>query len=543
MKGLWPVIRTDAHEKIALWILQIYTNSTLKYKITHQPGTSSPNLNPPLDLNANKDVLGILFKSATNLNREEARKYFDTLLCVAKHAVPDKEDLRLDLINKGKLSIYSIPELNGEKRKILNYILNCGQKLTHLELSGNHDWNDDDLEEIVKACPNLKTFITYSWLQYVTAKGTREILKLVQLETLHLYSSYIPDALDSLKNLKELYLVGGSVPPLDNLTQLESLTLWNSQKIPPLDNLQNLKNLDIMCCNNTPRNFKIPKLDNLVGLETLNIWTRYDDIPPLTALVNLVDLTISSSNNVIPSLKNQGKLSKLSVNAKCIESIEVASQAPLQTLTLRCAMLKDFPKFDKPESVHFLCLENQSQTNPSEFIKQFSNLRRLSSSVFSTDIMNQLPLLEDLSINGSTSVLQFNNISSKQKRQLKKLEIDASNQLLVPLDDFVNLEECSMKNVGGASISLEKNAALKKFTIQDSPIKRLEHLDKLTRLTHLDLRKCPTLKLQKTSVNAIENLTCLIVLNCDKIQGQKKLISERLVRLKKAVFKQNCSRI
>lgn len=143
----------QAHEKLKLWVFQIHYNSKLKYKITQQQNISLP----------------------------------ITIPSVTKYATQDKEDLRLDLIHEGKLKIHDIPELSGGKEKILNYILIHGNKLTYLELPEKH-WEDKDLEDIVNACPNLKTFIYHGSQEAVTFKGLKKLLELVQLEELFLKS-------------------------------------------------------------------------------------------------------------------------------------------------------------------------------------------------------------------------------------------------------------------------------------------------------------------------------------------------------------------
>lgn len=521
------LIYVGAHEKIVLWVLQLHTNAKLKYKITHQPVTSPPNASPSLDVNANKDVLGLLFKSATNLNPEEAKNYFGTLFAVAKDVVKDKEALRIDLINKGKLKIHEIPELNGKKKKILNYICTHGQKLTYLELSPKHDWNDEDLEKIVQACPNLKTFI-HDALHPVTLKGTGEILKLTQLESLQL-KSYQPASFDALKNLKELTLEHTQSPSLDNLTQLEKLTLVNI-KIPSLDKLVNLKELTI---STNYKNIVVPNLDQLVGLEKLKLELFRQDIPSLDALVNLVDLSIESTGHQIPSsLEKQEKLRCLHIKNPWVREIKIASNASLEVLILQCIGLKEPLKIDKPETVHTLFLKGGSPPKP-DYLKQFSNLRRLSSRTFSTDIMSHLPLLEELSVSQPS---QLDSLTPQQKGQLKKLEIDGD--MPASLDDFVNLEELSIRgSMNVPSISLEKLTKLKKLKIYHTPhLQRLEHLDKLTKLTHLNLEGCPELKIQKASVNALEDLTELRIIDCVKILGKKKLITERNVHLQKAVI-------
>lgn len=552
------LIYMGTHEKIALWVLQIQTNSKLKYKITHHP-TISPSSANSSPVHMSQDILGLILKNPTRLDPQEARNYFGSLLSVARNAVPDKEDLRLGLINKGKLKIHEIPELSGEREKIVDYICTHGKKITYLELlqDSRWEWDDQDLEKMIKACPNLKTFIYENGMNTgTTLKGMEEIFKLNQLETLKLAFCPLPTSLEALKNLKELSFnsCSGSVPSLDHLTQLEKLTLHsNVQNYPNLDHLLNLKDLKIEA-----HSCRIPNLDTLVGLEKLEIWQGdHHPIPSLDALVNLLDLRIGSARSTIPSLKNQEKLRKLEIRANhIVESIELASQAPLQELTLRIKGLKKLPKLDKPETVHSLHLKIDSQIDHFEYIKQFSNLRSLHTSDFPTNLMNHLPLLEDLTACGP-SISMLNNMTPQQKRQLKKLNIDSYHESvkiplfpvenpdppklqLFPLDDFVNLEELSTRNIEAKTISLEKNTALRKLLIyRNDSLKYLDHLDKLTKLTHLSIWNCPRVKFDKTSLNALENLTNLSVLGFGHRFQHRNLISERLVRLEKAVFRES----
>lgn len=519
------LIWLGAHEKIVLWSLQLQTECKLKYKITHQPAVMAPG-NAPLSALPDH-VIGEIFKNAT-LNPEEAKNYFGTLFFVSKNFVSDKETLRLDLINKGKLKIHEIPELNGEKDAILNYIRTHGARLTWIEL-GDHQWSDQDVEEIVKVCPHLKTFI-YRGEGGVTLTGINEILKVTTLEVLVLAGCPLPPSLNTLKNLKELSLSSVKatlVPSWDQLTKLEKLSLSGFSNIPSLDPLTQLKDLSMICC------LSVPSLDRLVELENLEIIQFGNlPLPSLDALVNLVDLSISG--NTIPSLKQLGKLKKLQIDDTLlnITKIDLPSQAPLEELYLDCDNLKEFPKIDQPERLRSLSL--YSQKDFSEDIKQFPHLRRLESSVFSSDLMNHLPNLEDLSVGGH-SLSQLNNISLKQKQQLKKLHLHNSVGQLPLLNDFIRLEELSLNSIRKNSISLEKNIALKKLrVINGGPLKRIKHLSKLAQLTDLHLAGCPQLQVRKSSLNALQNLTDLYVYDCGT--QDKKLISERLVRLQKARF-------
>lgn len=536
------LIWLGAHEKIVLWSIQLDTNTLLKYKITHLPDTSPASNTPSLDLKGMKDALGVLFQKANNLGSpEDAKKYFGTLCCVAKEMVPkqNKEDLRIDLINKGKLAIHEIPELNGEKDKILNYISTHGNKLTYLDLPSHLRLDDTELEEIVKACPHLKTFIHHSSKPGdITPKGASEILKLTQLEILQLGRNFPIPAVDCLKNLKELSLesASGIVPSLDALAQLEKLRLVNTSNIPSLDSLVNLKELRI-----EHDALTVPSLDNLISLEKLSI-TQSDQggpIPSLDALVNLMDLSINNFG-AIPSLQKQEKLTKLEIMNQAITRVDLTSKAPLQELRLSCAMLEALPELDHPKELHSLgvgeILFVLAGKDLSESIKQYTHLRRLHTPVFSADLMNHLPHLEELTQAGvgSTEFAGLDKISVVQKRQLKKLDIDLNfQQPLFSLDEFINLEELRVASALGKSVSFEKNTALKKLklTTWDAGLKRLKHLDKLKQLTHLSLHHCRGLKLQKASVNDLENLTHLSVVSCNT---QDKLVSERLVRLQEA---------
>lgn len=529
------LIWLGAHEKIILWGLQLHTNSQLKYKITHQPPVIAAGNASLTDLP--NEMVKTILASAT-LTPEETHKFLGTLNCIRNdksfYLNTIKEDLRLDAINQGKLKIHEIPELDGDKDKILNHILALGQKLTYLELSPEHVWSDDDFAKIVNACPNLKTLISnsvYRWVP-ITLQGTGEILKLTQLETLHVSYWPLPASFDSLSNLKELSLrdTVGVIPSLDKLTQLEKLSLSHlshAQNIPFLDQLVNLKELTI---ENTLH--PIPSLNNLVGLEKLSISPGVQLIPSLDALVNLVDLNIKSSG-AIPSLQKQEKLTRLEIHNTYITQIDLASQAPLQELILNeCRSLRKLPDLDHPEGLHTL---NVYVAIGVDLVKQYSNLRRLTMYAFTADLMNHLPHLEELSYyepgSHTSSHYELNKISLQQKQQLKKITIHVNNLSLLSFDEFVNLEELAIINSYAKTISLEKNTALKKLNIQYSSFKRIKHLDKLTQLTHLNIDDCRNLKLRKASVNTLENLTDLTIIDCDKVGN---LVSERLVRLQRA---------
>lgn len=527
------LICLGAHEKIVLWVLQLHTNVELKYRITPQPVVAPPASNPPLPA-LPKDVVGLIFKSPTDLTSDGAKSYFDTLTSLAKSSVLDKEDLRIHMINKGEIKIHEIPDLKGKKKKILNYIQTHGQKLTWLDLKQGVNgwvWSDQEIESIIKLCPNLKTFIHDDSIRSVTVAG--EILKLTQLEMLSVQTWPQGVSLDSLKNLKGLHLMSYSfVPSLDHLTQLETLILRGTQNIPSLDKLVNLRYLDIYT-----ETVAVPKLDNLIALEKLSISQGGQPLPSFDALTNLDYLLIYSSTGDIPSLEKQEKLTRLMIANNDIDELKLASQAPLQELILMCPSLTKYPKLDKPEALHYLYLRGGGVL-PKDYLKQFTNLRRLDSPKFSADLMNDLLFLEDLSVSDSS---QLNKMSPQQKRQLKKLAVTHATSTLCSLDDFVNLEELFISDLT-VSISLEKNIELKKITIYNngpthSQFKRIDHLDKLKKLTHIYLNQCRELKLQKATLEALENLTHLQTTSCNKIrEKRKKLISERLLRLKVASF-------
>lgn len=522
------LIWLGAHEKIVLWGLQLHTNSKLMYKITHQPPVIAAGNTSLTDLP--NDMVKKIFTSAIS-NPEETQMLLGTLGCLTKdpNFYPNtiKEDLRLDAINQGKLKIHDIPELNGKKKKILKHIVSLGKNLKYLELE-KHVWlDDDDLKEIVKACPNLKTLI-YSG-RNVSSQGTGEILKLTQLEVLHLYkSSSLPASLDSLSHLKELLLDAngpGPIPSLDGLPQLEKLTLYCTQNIPSLDQLVNLKELRIV--NST---HPIASLNNLVGLEKLSISSGAQPIPSLDALINLVDLTITNSG-AIPSLQKQEKLTRLEIRNHNITQIDLTSQAPLQELILKnCRRLQKLPDLDQPEELHTLSVYVGLGADQ---VKQYSNLRRLTMYGFTADLMNHLPHLEELSFSERSAQSELDKISLQQKQQLKKININSGSLALFSLDEFVNLEELKIENSYDKTLSLEKNTALKKLTLQYNGFKRIKHLDKLAQLTHLKIQGCYDLKLRKASVNPLENLTDLKIIHCPEVG---KLVSERLVRLQRATI-------
>ncbi len=216
-------------------------------------------------------------------------------------------------------------------------------KIFHLDLSRS-DITNEELEEILKLCPNVKSLNLY---QCNNITNIMIVGRLTQLHTLTLSYTEIVDItpLQNLSELHTLYLARTGIvdiAPLQNLRKLQILVIADTVvvDIAPLKNLRRLHTLYI----GKTKVVDITPIQNLPELHTLNLYSsRVINITPLQHLLKLHTLELQHSRVVdITPLQHLPCLNTLNLSStRVVDITSLQNLSCLHTLNLSYSLVVD----------------------------------------------------------------------------------------------------------------------------------------------------------------------------------------------------------
>lgn len=143
---------------------------------------------------------------------------------------------------------------------------------------------------------NLRT-LSLDNNKFTSLKALSQLINLRELRIEGIGQDVDLAVLSDLANLKNLHL-GGALPKLESLsllTQLESLSIWNTKEVNLFDlaSLTQLKELDLSSIQEKVSNIEL--LSNFKSLKKLGI-SKISDLSPLAGLKSLTSLDLSGSS-------------------------------------------------------------------------------------------------------------------------------------------------------------------------------------------------------------------------------------------------------
>ncbi|ORX79312.1 L domain-like protein [Anaeromyces robustus] len=334
-------------------------------------------------------------KSLKKLDLEQLTFSSDNYKTIA--SLPDLEELKL--IYYGSSDAFDIKsfESHDKLRKLTlnsNYcenvitndnsgFLNDLTNLTYLDLSSNK------ITEIPQQIENLKNLEHIDLRKNKISKFSKELPNLKNLEYIDLSSNYIYDTIpDSLSKLEKLNYID-----LSGNKDIKGKVLTNKSLEQYINKVKQVE-----CSTNeqgraTTINFLygeqiyIDQLDNISDLESLTMECMYniDNLKPLRHHKNLTTLIMEnrcdSGDQVFPEdILYLTNLKTLQIPSKSIDSIPVniKNLKNLETLNLRRNSLKELPdEFGELENLKSLNLESNEFTVFPEQITKLKNLEEL----------------------------------------------------------------------------------------------------------------------------------------------------------------------
>lgn len=473
-------LMTGTFQKLIIWIKEVKYSTSIKYiiKLANQnlskaPSDSEPP--PPLKADLDKDTLLLVLASTTIKDSEEANQILQTLSCVSKSFKPLVDQVALDFVNRGIITIGNLPGIDNDKQKILAYVIASGNKIKHVDIS-SFELTDDEIKSIVQGCPKIESLFIGKTL--LTDSGADELLKLPLLRKLSIDSATDLSKLDQLEELKIGDIASNN--NLDHLVNLKKLTIAGLKINVSLDALTKLEELNTI----TYGNVNSPNLDKLINLKILNIGSfSAQPLPSLDLLVNLRKLNLIWYSLIPPnSFEKLVQLEELDVyNPLQLQFPNLDPRLNLKKLSVQCDLLQTLPSLDSLDNLQELTLESK--------------------------------VLSD--------------ISSLNLIQLEKLHVDCSALVSFEIDQFVNLKDLSIKGKNLDLPSLESLTQLERLSFSGQIFKNppalnsLKNLKELklgeVRVPFLDLPSLEHLQLnwchesEEMSFNSMTNLKSLII--------------------------------
>lgn len=507
---------TGTYRKLGIWIREVRYSTSIKYiiNVANNSLSGSASISAPdcLESNLNNDLIMPLLLSAKFTNPEEARRYLQTLSCVSKAFQPFVDQAAIRLINEGVITIAALPGIDNTKDKILTYLKSMGQEIRLLDLSF-FDLTEEDLNTIVKRCPNIETLLIGN--ANLTELGGAEIANLNQLKSLSVRWVENFDKLQHLEDL-EIKVLDRN---LDDMVNLKKLTIFEHGNSFSLDSLINLEELNI-------RNCDLPSFDKCIKLKNLKIEDRrIQNIPSLDLLIHLEKLTLNCNNAAqLPSLANLNHLQELNLtNYNILQIPSLDHLIHLKKLKLNVECLMPDKIFDHLINLEELCVVNR-QLQQFPRLKHLANLKKLTIHCLclpTLPFFDALLNLNDLTI--SSNHLQ--NLPSLDSLNLEKFYVDCPCLTDIPLGGQTHLKELTIKAPKMQQFhSLEAFDQLEKLYLSAEVL--APSLDALGELKEL------TLKLPQ--IPSLDNLLHLEKL---RIKGRIKNISlDTLKNLKELVL-------
>ncbi len=331
--------------------------------------------------------------------------------------------------------------------------------------------------------------------QYVTVNGKK--IK-VESEIIYLSSSGIREisdikGLDSLSNIKELYLNDNyitkiyNLEPLNNLERLE-LSMNQIEEIQGLDSLVNLKVF------NLSRNKiqKIKSLDPLVNLKTLNL--DYNRISIISGLDDLIALeTLGLSHNQIfkiENLQNLANLNRIDLAKNQITIIGgLENNSKLKHLYLYMNFISKIEGLEKVNELKELSLfdNNIKEISNLSSLRKLKNLSLRNNNISNMNGIEELDCLEELDLVGN----QISEIKSLEKLKNLRYLMLADNEIvkLEGLNELINLEILNLNYNEIFDIEgLNNLKNLKRIDLSNNYIKVIKGIENLENLEEIHLK-------------------------------------------------------
>lgn len=383
--------------------------------------------------------------------------------------------------------------------------------LFNTKLSTNKE--SEKAASMAESCRCLSTLIVKAGVSKI---GLSDIENLVQLEDLSLQKPASLNILTYLENLKTLKIEEfnedeeSAFSILRALTQLTSLSLHNCnlKSLKGIERLENLRYLNLKSSKNIPSG-EFKRLRSLTQMNKLNLSeTQVDNLAFLEKMPELRDLNILKSYGIL-------KGSTYEYLGKCIAltSLQIYLSPRLDSLTwledlklLKQLKLDGWPELSADEAItsidreynSYLALRatKEKEVGRIDFMKTNNEYA----------VLNNLPYLEDLTIlNASIDSLDF-------------LEFQP-NLAIVKLAGCKNLE-------GKQFDGLLKAKNLRSITFNNVNIQSLDMLDQLKELKMLRIINCPDLSKDKVGIFSARKPEIFvefkeIPINEDGIKGEK----------------------
>lgn len=269
------------------------------------------------------------------------------------------------------------------------------EKLTNLRiLNCTHQPNLSDFEALNKL-PNME-HIDLSYCKHMTDIS---------------FARHMP-------KLRSISLAGYTIKdlsPLVGLPQLSKVRLYGCRVINP-EVLGELTSLDDLLLVEGIRKIKdISFLQNLTSLESLSLWQQQiEDITPLKNLVNLRELGLSKNEIAdISVLANLTKLDHLELNENKVHDISALSQLyNLESVNLQDNQIDSIDALKGLSGMRSLDVsDNQLQDiNAVKYMPKIYELRVVSNQLTDIEVVTNLNELTDLAIEGNDDIKGFEKL-------------------------------------------------------------------------------------------------------------------------------------
>lgn len=417
------------------------------------------------------------------------------------------------------------------KEEYFKHLQECGHLIKNLHLSLSFDPDDEDLNKIILACPNLEK-LTISNCLKLSNLGLSNFSKLKHLQSLRLQGENFDNdtlkIITSLQTLKSLILLETSVDNIEKIGDLKNLlslkihSNFTGKGIEKLENLKKLKHLDFNHCNAvTNENWK--KLGILENLESLSLMgTQFCDLKILDNFMNLNHLDLSFNPNVkaenikgiagLKKLKHLNLQSCQNITDKDLEEIDLLDK--LETL-----------KISNCKKVTGTCFKNMKRLQHLKVLYLW-NINFTDSTL---ENLNFFQDLEELYLSGCTNVSDegFKKIGNLKKLQILNLSrthisshgleglVNAPNLKNLDLENCPNLKDDDLKIIAKAMNLQELN--LSKTGISQDSLKNILPLENLKKL---NLHLCRNIK-SSNEVHFPKNLVDLCLAECKNLKDFK----------------------
>ncbi|KAK4748684.1 hypothetical protein SAY87_015270 [Trapa incisa] len=306
--------------------------------------------------------------------------------------------------------------------------------------------------------------------------------------------------LDLLKSLTIYYYPGTTLPSwtslLHNLVEIEIEDCNNIRSIPPLDQLSWLESIKLSDCNNIR---SIPPLDQLSSLESIKLrnCNNIRSIPPLDQLSSLESISLYDCNNIrsIPPLDQLPSLKSIWFDVlQELEWIEVTENSICLYPSLEEVSLRNLPMFkgwkrkrmevnrSGDQSIH----SSSSSSPPLFFIPSFSkNSRQVNDQLFRCEMLSYMwDNNQELILSG----MKYKDLEEEMwRRNRRNLEEEEEEE---EEEEVMVTQMGSLKILPLSSVPLHLLTSLSLHYLEDTEHLPMELFQSLSRLQSLKITKC-----------------------------------------------------